>query len=125
MEAFVAALDADVVECSAFYQVVAAIHASAAHHPIASEALLAAFGLHLERSHAIGANGQFPHLGDVEAAHIPHWQQAIGLTTEPILQARLGDLIWMRRAAPRPDQAARTAIMRISRSPIGGRALKR
>jgi hypothetical protein len=50
-----------------------------------------------------------PALADIEEADVATWQAALAAIDEPAVQARLGDLLWERRAKPDPHLAAATA----------------
>jgi hypothetical protein len=51
-----------------------------------------------------------PALDSVEDATVAFWRRAGQLCRSAVLRARLNDLCWCRRAAPRPDLSARDAI---------------
>lgn len=50
-----------------------------------------------------------PALADVEEADITAWQAALAAIDDPAVRARLGDLLWVRRANPAPHLAAAVA----------------
>jgi hypothetical protein len=50
-----------------------------------------------------------PRLADIEDVDIEAWQAALDAVDHQVVKARLGDLLWERRARPRPDLAAREA----------------
>lgn len=52
----------------------------------------------------------FPDVGAIEDGVVRLWREALEFAELPLLRARLGDLLWLRRSQPRPDLAARTAI---------------
>lgn len=51
-----------------------------------------------------------PRIADVVDADVEAWREAFEAVDLPAVRARLGDLLWIRRAKPRPDQAARSAV---------------
>jgi len=51
-----------------------------------------------------------PALADIEEADIEAWQAALATIDHPAVQARLGDLLWERRAKPNPHLAAAVAV---------------
>jgi hypothetical protein len=50
-----------------------------------------------------------PALADIEEADVAAWQEALAAIDNPAVQARLGDLLWERRAKPDPHLAAAAA----------------
>ncbi len=52
----------------------------------------------------------FPDVGALEDGVVRLWREALECSELPLLRARLGDLLWLRRSQPRPDLAARIAI---------------
>lgn len=50
-----------------------------------------------------------PALADIEEADVKAWQAALAAIDDPAVQARLGDLLWERRAKPDPHFAAAAA----------------
>jgi len=52
----------------------------------------------------------FPDVGALEDGVVRLWREALECAELPLLRARLGDLLWLRRSQPRPDLAARIAI---------------
>jgi len=58
----------------------------------------------------VAGEQQFPPpLDEIEESDVMAWREAFDALSEPPARARLGDLLWERRAQPRPDQAARGA----------------
>jgi hypothetical protein len=51
-----------------------------------------------------------PALADVEEVDVAAWQSALAAIDNPAVQARLGDLLWERRAKPDPHLAAAAAV---------------
>jgi hypothetical protein len=51
-----------------------------------------------------------PALVDIEDADVAAWQATLAEIDDPAVQARLGDLLWERRAKPAPHLAAGTAV---------------
>src|SRR5215210_6123772 len=50
-----------------------------------------------------------PPLAEIDDADVTAWQAAVEALDEPVALARLHDLLWERRAGPRPDLHARAA----------------
>lgn len=50
-----------------------------------------------------------PALADIDEADVAAWQAALAAINHPTVQARLGDLLWERRAKPAPHLAAAAA----------------
>lgn len=50
-----------------------------------------------------------PALPEIDDDDVEAWVDAFDVLEEPVLRARLGDLLWERRAGPRPDLRARGA----------------
>ena len=50
-----------------------------------------------------------PRLGDVPDDEVAVWAAAYDANDDPRLRSRIGDLLWERRATPRPDRMARAA----------------
>ncbi len=51
-----------------------------------------------------------PALADIDEADVAAWQAVLAAIDDPAVQARLGDLLWERRAKPDPHLAAASAI---------------
>ncbi|MFC5490603.1 hypothetical protein [Dokdonella soli] len=105
-----AALSASAAAVSRFPQVCELLDAISDGNSTVVEALRIAFGLYLKRPHDFGTEGRFENLEGVSDAQVALWSHAFALSTEAVLIARLGDLVWERRFQPRPDRAARHAI---------------
>lgn len=57
------------------------------------------------------AEGVYPTpLAHIDAETLAMWADAYDRIDDPLLRARLGDLLWERRVRPRPDQRARVAF---------------
>jgi hypothetical protein len=50
-----------------------------------------------------------PAVADVEDSDVEAWAEAFDALEDPVVRARLGDLLWERRSEPRPDLRARAA----------------
>jgi hypothetical protein len=51
-----------------------------------------------------------PALSDIEEADVAAWAEALATIDQPVVQARLGDLLWERRVQPDPHLFAAAAI---------------
>jgi hypothetical protein len=51
-----------------------------------------------------------PPLADLEDADVDAWREALAEIEHPVVQARLGDLVWQRRSRPDPHLAASAAV---------------
>lgn len=51
-----------------------------------------------------------PDLAEVQEVDLDAWEDAISEIDHPLVQARMGDLLWERRRSDRPDHFARSAI---------------
>jgi hypothetical protein len=51
-----------------------------------------------------------PPIADVQDVDVEAWREAFDAIDLPTVRTRLGDLLWIRKARPRPDLAARGAI---------------
>jgi hypothetical protein len=61
-----------------------------------------------------------PALSDIDEDDVDAWREAVTAVDDPIVQARLGDLLWERKARPDPHLAAGAAcdgLLRVAENP--------
>lgn len=109
IDSYVAKLDAQLATCGDWSEVEFNLPTPEADEMALADAMQEAFSQWLSLPDDPYQSGRFPDLGEPPEQSVQAWQAVLDLTNEPVVQARLGDLLWQLRAKPRPDQRAAIA----------------
>jgi hypothetical protein len=110
MDKLTAQLNDAVPLASAFWDVVDLLKHIETDDATTLEAISLAFRSWLRFRHNKDQPSEFAFAIDPTSDAIALWRKVYEQSTEPILRARLGDLLWTYKSQPRPDVAVRVAI---------------